>query len=168
MSLKPTERIGSAHVIAVIALVLAAGGGYAVAGGDPPPQRTVAYELSSSRASAAPGGRANLHGQLVVPKDGVYAVNAKLSIRAARKMKGAQVFACHLDAVGEGDEAYVTLEADEAGSVALQTAGAPAAPMSGNTQAIDLWCETARKKRYTVKDVRITAVALDGLEEVSP
>ena len=162
------ERIGSAHVIGVVALVLSAGGGYAVAGSEPPPQRTVAYELDSPKARSAPGGRANLHGQLVIPADGLYAVNAKLSIRAARKMKGAQVFACHLDAVGGGDEAHLTLEADEAGSVAMQTVGSPAAPMSGGTQAIDVWCETARKKGYTVKDVRATAVTLDGIEEVSP
>jgi hypothetical protein len=156
-------RIGSAHVLAFLALCVALGSGFAVAAKNrPEPKPTVGYELVSDGQFTQPAGRSNLVSQLVVPQKGLYSVNAKLSIaKAAGNDFADGAVACHLGGSDFEDSAFVTVRRGDIATVSLQSVGGQR--KGSGTQAIDLFCEGG-DSAYVVSDVKMSAITLDAVK----
>ena len=152
--------IGSAHVIAILALCVALGGGYAIAKKANEPKPTVGYHQSDPGQRTQPAGRENLVSQLVVPSKGSYAVSAKLDVAKGSGNEFADgPVTCYLGGIGERDLAAVTVRKGDVATLALQTMGGPVTS-GGDTMAWDLSCE-GFESSYVVADVRMTAIRLD-------
>jgi hypothetical protein len=152
--------IGSAHVIAILALCLALGGGYAIAAKKNEPKPTVGYHQISAEQRTQPAGRENLVSQLVVPSKNLYAVSAKLDVAKGSGNEFADgPVTCYLGGVGERDSAAVTVRKGDVATLALQTMGGQVTT-GGDEMAWDLSC-SGFESSYVVADVRMTAVRLD-------
>ena len=156
-----SSRIGSAHVIAFVALCAALGSGYAVAGkGSPEPKPTKGYETSSPGQRTQPADRENLVDQLVLPAKGLYAVSAKLDVAKATGNDFADgAVACHLGGIGTPDSSSVSVGKGEIANIGLQVMGG--SKKGSGTQAIDLSCSSVGSS-YVVSDVRMSAISLDA------
>jgi hypothetical protein len=162
MARLPRPSLGSAHAVAVVALVVALGGGYGVAQSGSAPAPTKAYHLAADKPHLIKDGSATLVAQLVVPADGAYAATAKLDVSRRSSAKGGAVV-CFLGAIGRQDRAHVSVAPGQSVNVSLSAVGRAAAPLTGGTQAADLSCQ-ATGGAYTVSRVRMTAIALDAFK----
>jgi hypothetical protein len=164
-------RLSSAHMIALLALVLAAGGGLAVAQQATPAGGPHAYKLEDPRPWLLRAGRPG-HQQpvdrLVVPAKSGYVVTAKLNI-AAGPVPGVAAgnanfaggtIVCNLVGVGSPDTSRLTLSPDDAREIWLTSVGVPTPRAAGN-RPITVTCGSTRGD-VVVSGVRITALTLSS------
>lgn len=159
----PRPTIGSAHVLAIGALVLAAGGGFAIADTTgPAPAANTAYYLNSSQPRKIESTNETLIAQLVIPAAGNYVATAKLVVSAPPSGHRHRV-TCFLGAIGVKDHSATTVEPGTSATLYLTSVGAAARPLSGGTQAADLSCRSQNSGSYTVSSVRMTALSVDAI-----
>lgn len=158
----PRPTIGSAHVVAIGALVLAAGGGFAIADTTgPAPAANTAYYRNAPTPRVITTTNDTLIAQLVVPADGKYVATAKLDVSAPPSGHRHRV-TCFLGAIGVQDHSTTTVEPGTTANLSLTSVGEAARPLSGGTQAADLYCHSRNRGSYTVSSVRMTALSVDA------
>lgn len=158
----PRPTIGSAHVLAIGALVLAAGGGVAVAGTSAPaPTANTAYYLNSAKPRKVTRTTETLIAQLVVPAAGHYVATAKLDVSVPPSGRRQDV-TCFLGAIGRLDRSKATVQPGATANLSLTSVGGTSSPGGTGTQAADLFCRSHGTGSYTISSVRMTALSVDA------